>query len=47
MSDNLISNNIENDDLDFNVKENDYKKLITRFKEIKRSITLLEKIIMK
>ncbi len=41
------SNNIENDDLDFNTKENDYKKLINRLKEIKITISLLEKIIFK
>ena len=47
MSDNLISNNIENDDLDFNAKENDYKNLINRLIEIKITINLLEKIIFK
>ena len=46
MSRNLNSNNIENDDLDFNTKENDYKKLINRLKEIKITISLLEKIIL-
>ena len=47
MNQNSTSNNIENDDLDFNTKENDYKKLINRFKEIKITISLLEKIIFK
>ena len=47
MSENLISNNIQNDRLNLNNEENDYNSLITRLKEIKRSIALLEKIIFR
>ena len=47
MSENLTSNNIENDELNLNDEENDYKSLVTRLKEIKRSIALLEKIIFR
>ena len=43
MSKNLTSNNIENEDLNLNNEEIDYKNLITRLKEIKTTITLLEK----
>ena len=43
MSENLISNNIENDDLHHNSEESDYGILITRLKEIKITIALLEK----
>jgi len=47
MSGNLNSNNIENDD--FNVKTEDsiYKDLIVKLKEIKSTIALLEKTILK
>ena len=47
MSGNLNSNNIEKDD--FNVKTEDsiYKDLIVKLKEIKSTIALLEKIILK
>ena len=46
MSENLNSNNIE---YDFNLKneDSDYKDLITRLREIKSNIALLEKIIFK
>ena len=47
MSENLTSNNIENDDFNLKNEETDYKKLITRLKEIKTSIALLEKIIFR
>ena len=47
MSENLTPNNINNDDLEFNNQDNDYKNLITRLKEIKITIALLEKIIYK
>ena len=48
MSENLNSNNTENDD-EFNLKTQDidYKDLITRLKEIKSTIALLEKTIFK
>jgi len=47
MSGNLNSNNIEKDD--FNVKTEDsiYKDLILKLKEIKSTIALLEKTILK
>ena len=47
MNENLISNNIQNDDLNLNEEEIDYKNLMTRLKEIKTTIALLEKIIFK
>ena len=47
MSEKLTSNNIENDDFNLNNEETDYKNLITRLKEIKTSIALLEKIIFR
>ena len=43
MSENLNSNNIDNDQIYLNTKENDYKDLITKLKEIKSTIALLEK----
>ena len=48
MSENLNSNNIENDDeFNLNTQDSDYKDLITRLKEIKSTIALLEKTIFK
>jgi len=48
MSENLNSNNIENDDeFNLNTHDSDYKDLITRLKEIKSTIALLEKTIFK
>ena len=47
MSENLTSKNFDNDDYNLNTKESDYKNLITRLKEIKTNIALLEKIIFK
>ena len=48
MSENLNSNNIENDDeFDLNIKDIDYKYLITKLEEIKLTIALLEKTIFK
>ena len=47
MSENLNSNNIENDEFNLKNEENDYKDLITRLKRIKATIALLEKIIFK
>ena len=43
MRENLISNNIQYDEFSQNKEENDYKNLITRLKEIKTTISLLEK----
>ena len=48
MSENLNSNNIENDDgFNLNTQDSDYKDLITRLKEIKSTIALLEKTTIK
>ena len=47
MSENLNSNNIENDELNLKNEDSDYKDLITRLREIKANIALLEKIIFK
>ena len=47
MSENLNSNNVENDDLNMNNEDGDYEDLITRLKEIKLTIALLEKTIFK
>ena len=47
MVENLNSNNIENDEFNLNNEDIHYKDLITRLKEIKSSIALLEKIIFK
>ena len=43
MSENLNSNNIENDEFNLNNEDSDYKDLITKPKEIKSNIALLEK----
>ena len=47
MSGNLNSNYIENDKFNLNDEDSDYKDLITRLKEIKLTIALLEKTISK
>ena len=47
MSGNLNSNNIKNDDLNLNTEDSEYKDLITRLKEIKSTIALLEKKLFK
>ena len=47
MSENLNSNNLENDAFDLNNEDSDFKDLIIRLKEIKSTITLLEKTIFK
>ena len=47
MSENLNSNNIENDDFNLINEDIDYKDLITRLNEIKLTIALLEKRIIK
>ena len=47
MSENLNSNNIENDDFHPINEDSDYKDLITRLREIKSNIALLEKILFK
>ena len=47
MSENLNSNNIENDEFTLNNEDSDYQDLITRLKEIKSIIALLEQTIVK
>ena len=47
MSENLNSNNFENDEFNLNNEESEYQDLITRLKEIKSTIALLEKTIFK
>ena len=47
MSENLTSNNLENDEFNDNAEESEYYDLINRLKDIKSTITLLEKIIIK
>jgi len=47
MSVNVNSNNVENDEYNLNNEDSDYKDLITRLKEIKLTIALLEKTIFK
>jgi len=47
MSENLNSNNIENDDFNLINEDVDYKDLIVKLKEIKSTIALLEKTIFK
>ena len=47
MSKNLTSDIIENDKFNNNSEESDYNDLITRLKEIKSIIALLEKTIFK
>ena len=47
MSENLNSKNIENDEFNLNNEDSDYKDLITKLKEIKLTIALLEKTILK
>ena len=47
MSENINSNNIENDEFNLINEDSDYKDLITRLVEIKSTIALLEKITFK
>jgi len=47
MTENLNSNNIENDEFNLNNEDSDYKDLIIRLKEIKTNIALLKKTIFK
>ena len=47
MSENLNSNNIENDEFNLNNEDIDYKDLIIKLKEIKTNIALLKKTIFK
>ena len=45
MNEKYPSNNIENDEINMNNEESDYKNLVTRLKEISSIIALLEKTI--
>ena len=47
MSENLNSNNIENDDFNLSNEDSDYKDLINRLNEIKSTIASIEKTIFK
>ena len=47
MTENLNSNNIENDQFNLKNEDSDYQDLITKLKEIKSTIALLEKTIFK
>ena len=47
MSGNLNSNNIEKDEFNVNTEDIDYQDLITKLKEIKSTIALLEKTLFK
>ena len=47
MSENLNSNNIENNEFNLINEESDYKDLITRLNEIKSTIASIEKTIFK
>ena len=47
MSENLNSNNTENDEFNLKNEDSDYKDLIIRLREIKSNIALLEKIMFK
>ena len=47
MSENLNSKNIEYNDSNLKDEDSDYKDLITKLREIKSNITLLEKTIFK
>tara|TARA_B100000085_G_scaffold51847_1_gene45164 strand:- start:598 stop:747 length:150 start_codon:yes stop_codon:yes gene_type:complete len=43
MNEKFTSNNYENDELNLNTEESDYKNLVTRLREISSTIALLEK----
>ena len=43
MNEKFTSNNYENDELNLNNEEIDYKNLVTRLREISSKIALLEK----
>ena len=47
MNENFSSSNIINDEYVMNTDDSDYKNLITRLKEIRETIALLEKTIFK
>ena len=43
MNEKFTSNNFENDELNLNTEESDYKNLVSRLREISSTIALLEK----
>ena len=43
MNEKFTTNNYENDELNLNTEESDYKNLVTRLREISSTIALLEK----
>ena len=43
MNEKFTSNNYENDELNLNTEESDYKNLVTRLREISSKIALLQK----
>ena len=43
MNEKFTSNNFENDEINMNNEESDYKNLVTRLREISSTIALLEK----
>ena len=45
MSELLSSNKFDNDDFNLNTEDTDYKNLITRLKDISKTIILLKKTI--
>ena len=47
MSGNLNSNNLKNNEFDLNNEDSDFQDLINRLKEIKSTIAILEKIIIR
>ena len=47
MSENLNSNNKENNEFNLKIEDSNYEDLINRLKEIKSTIALLEKTIFK
>ena len=47
MDEKFISNNFNNDEMTRNNKESEYENLIIRIKEISRTISLLQKTILK
>ena len=47
MDDEFLSKDIENEEILLNTEESDYKNLITRLKEIKKTLALLENTIIR
>ena len=47
MDEEFLSKDIENEEILLNTEESDYKNLITRLKEIKKTLALLENTIIR